>query len=154
VRKLLDRKIALGVITVACFITAYLVGNPYAAFLIFAGLFPFVRLMRRIESERNWKLIHNCLSNFEAIIGGKLWCGRDAEIVASDRLDIPSEPGPIRFEHICRTKSGSWFTFMVEVYRGRVVFCELYPCDEMTARYRLERHQLAYIRYFGEPSLA
>lgn len=118
------------------------------------GLLALLRWLRRMEGERNWNAVQGALVGYEEIIAGLLWSGKDAEILASDRVDDPREAGPVCFEHICRTKNGSWFLFFVAVTQGRIVDRSLKPCDEATAKRRLERHQDIYVRCFGQPTTA
>lgn len=153
-KTLLNSKAVLALAAIAGFAAAYSANGPYAAVGGFVALASLVQLARRREAERNWAASRNALLGYQEILAGRLWTGGDAEILASDRLDNPQEPGPIRYEHICRTKSGSWFIFLVEVAMGRVVFRELYPCDETTAKQRLECHEAVYIRCFGSPAIA
>lgn len=131
-----------------------LVGNTFAILAGIAAVFSLMWLRRQLEGKRNRAAIQGALADFEEIIGGALWRGRDADVLASDRLDNLKEPGPVRYEHICRTKLGAWFIFVVEVHSGRILFRELYPCDEATAKLRLQRHPLAYVRCFGQPAVA
>jgi hypothetical protein len=153
-KKLIDNQAFLGATALVGFAMSYLTSFPFSAISGVIAVFSLLRLMRRREGQRNWAAIINSMADFEEIIGGQLWTGREAEILASDRVDSPSEPGPIRYEHICRTKQGAWFIFEVAVSMGRVVYRELRPCDEATAQYRLERHRTAYVRCFGAPKAA
>ena len=155
--KLIGNTWFLIVIMLTCFTVTSMMINPLSIISGVAGLVAFCNLMINIitQSEKSdWETIKGSLTNYEAIVGGRIWKGSDSELLASDRADNPREPGPIRYEHICRTKSGSWFIFEVAVQMGQVVYRELRPCDEATARSRLERHQAAYVRCFGHPSVA
>jgi hypothetical protein len=153
-KKLLTNKAFLIAVSIVGIILACLMRNLFAVIPAVAGISALMRLVRTIEGQRNWTALNNALDDYEEIIGGQLWSGRDAEILASDRLDNPREPGAIRYEHICRTSSGAWFIFKVDVAMGRVLFREAHPCDDAVAKQRLERHQSAYVRCFGKPATA
>jgi len=130
---------------------------PFAVGAGIISLGALLRLLRITEGERNWKTIQNVqsvLADYEEIIDGQLWFGKDAEILASDRVDNPREPGPVVFEYICRTKNGAWFVFDLGVISGRVVHYNLNPCDEATAKKRLQRHKDVFVRCFGQPTNA
>ncbi|NJD07947.1 MAG: hypothetical protein FIA97_15845 [Methylococcaceae bacterium] len=108
----------------------------------------------RIFGRKNWIAINTALDDYEEIIDGKLWIGRNAVALASERLDNPSESGPIRYEHICQMQSGAWFLFTVEVTQGIVISRSIRPCDETAVKARLQRHKDVYIRCFGQPTIA
>lgn len=112
------------------------------------------KLLRLYDGERNWEAVQSALSDYEEIVSGSLWIGKQAEVLACDRVDNPRDSGPVRFEQICRTGNGQWFLFHVAVLHGRVLERNLTPLDKDHARLRLEGHKDVYVRYFGEPSVA
>ncbi len=121
----------------------------------FLAVIILFRLINRIEGERNHDAVFKrALEDYEEIIDGRLWSTKGAEIVASDRCDHPRATGPVKYEHICRTINGSWFIFRVEAKHGRIVLCKLTPCNETEAKWRLESHHNAYVRFFGQPTSA
>jgi hypothetical protein len=153
-RKRFSNTMFLAVVVVIGFAWALAGLSAYSAWAGIPAVLALTRLLRRIGGERNWTAIQGALSEYEEIIGGRRWVGKDAEVLASDRLDDPTEEGPVRFEHICRTTNGAWFLFDVAATHGRIVGCNLRPCDEATAQSRLRRHQEAYVRCFGQPTIA
>jgi len=153
-RKLTNNKTFLLAVAIAGIAYAFIGHGVYASWSIVLAVLALYRWSRLIEGERNWKAIYGALTDYEEIIGGQLWIGRDAEILASDRLDDQRKSGPVCFEHICRTKNGAWFLFEVSVMHGRVIERRLEPCDEAKAKGRLRRHQDVYVRCFGQPTAA
>lgn len=112
------------------------------------GLFLIISIPMK---DRNQKAIDSVLADYEEIIGGQLWIGKDSEVIAVNK---PRESDISCVELVCRTKNGSWFLFEVYVAHGRVVDRSLHPCDEATVKERLARHREIYVRYFGEPAVA
>lgn len=153
-KNLLSNKTFLLAVAIVGFALAFIAQAAYAAWAGVVAMFALLRWMRQVEGEKNWKIIEGALAKYEVIIGGQLWNGKDAEVLASDRLDNPRQSGPVRFEHICRTKNGAWFLFQVAVTHGRLVDIDLTPIDEATARLRLQSHRDVYIRCFGQPIAA
>lgn len=141
-------------LAVLAFLFAYFTSNDFSmSGYVVGGWFIFC-YSRKLEGERNWKAIQGALDDYEELISGYRWIGKEAEILASDRVDERNKPGPVEFEHICRTKNGTWFVFYVAVTRGRVVGRSLRPCNERQARARLENHPEVYVRVFGQPEAA
>lgn len=153
-KNLLSNKTFLLAVAIAGFAWAFIGQSAAAAWAGVIALFAVLQWMRQVEGERNWAAIQGALADYEEIIGGQLWSGKDAEVLASDRVDDPTRSGPVRFEHICRTKNGAWFLFEVAVIQGRLIDRDLSPIDEATAKLRLQSHQDAYIRCFGHPTAA
>ena len=111
-------------------------------------------LLRDLSGRQNSAAIQRALREYDEIVGGVRWIGSVAEVLASDRVDVAREPGPVRFEQVCRTPKGAWFIFNVSVAHGRIVDRNLTPCDERQAKNRLQRHRDVYVRCFGEPESA
>lgn len=153
-KNLLSNKTFLLGVAITGFAWVFIGQTAYSAWAGVIALFALLRWMQRVEGEKNWKTIQTALANYEEISGGQLWCGKNAEVLASDRVDDSTKSGPVRFEHICRTKNGAWFLFHVAVTHGRLVDRDLTPIDEATARLRLQPHRDAYIRCFGQPTAA
>lgn len=151
---LTSNKTFLTSVVIIGFALAFAGLSVYSVMAGVIALIALYRLLRCIEGERNWTAIQGALADYEAIIGGALWVGKDAEVLASDRVDDPTKPGPICCEQICRTKNGAWFIFYVTVTHSRVIARDLRPCDEATARRRLQRHKEVYVRCFGQPTAA
>lgn len=152
--KLTRNKALLTVIAIIGFAFAF-AGLP--GYSIVAGVLASLalfRIFRCLEGERNWSAIQGALNDYAEIIDGQLWVGKDAEVLASDRVDDPKERGLVCFEHICRTKKGAWFMFHAAVTHGRLIDRSIRPCDEATAKYRLQRHKEVYVRCFGRPTNA
>lgn len=153
-QKLIRNKMFLASTVVIGFALAFAGLSGYSAAAGLLALFALLKLLRVHESERNWQAIKGALDDYEEIIGGQLWRSSDADVLASDRVDDPTQSGPVRFEHICRTKHGAWFLLQVSVIHGRIVDRSLQPCDEATAKRRLQKHQDVYVRCFGLPTTA
>lgn len=152
-----QNKSMLSVALVCCAAGLYFGQGYIVSGSTVVGLFVLYRLMRRIEADRNYALIFKqAFEDYEEIIGGRLWVTKAAEIIASDRVDdyLSRAPGPIEFEHVCRTGNDSWFIFRVSVSNGRIISRTLQPCELNDVKWRLERHPDAYVRLFGQPAAA
>jgi hypothetical protein len=152
-RQLFDNKLYLSTVVIVGGAVTVKGSGLIALFACLTALLALLRLIRVVESQRNWGAIQHALQGVNEFIAGQRWVGNESEILASDRLDDPAGPGPVRFEHICRTRAGSWFLLEVQVKMGCVLHRALRPCDEATARDRLQRHQAAYVRCFGQPAV-
>lgn len=136
-------------------IAAMAVGpGPVQGVGLLVVLIVIFKMLRKLEGAQNWKAIQAALSDYEEIINGKNWVGKDAEVLASDRDDDPTKSGPVRFVQVCRTKNGAWFLFQVAVIHGRLVDRCITPCDEAEAKSRLRHHRDIYVRLFGQPTIA
>jgi hypothetical protein len=153
-RQLIENKVYLSAVVIFCGAVTIKDSGLIALFACVIALLALMHLMRVVKSERNWAVAHHALEGVDEFIAGQRWVGNESEILASDHLDDPAGLGCIRFEHICRTRAGAWFLFEVQVKMGRVLHRALRPCDEVTARARLQRHQAAYVRCFGQPTVA
>lgn len=119
--------------------------------LVLVCLTSYLRWFRLVEGDLNWEASLRVLRQYEEIIAGRLWRGKDVTIVATERTTPATEPGPVGLAHICRTQSGVWFLFEVRVSFGRISWQELRYLSDEKARDRLQRHKRAYCTWFGVP---
>ena len=72
-----------------------------------AALFSLSDFLRGLASDRYRRAIEGALDDLDVISGGLRIIGRDAEIVDWRRADLPTEPGPMEIEQLCRQRRGN-----------------------------------------------
>lgn len=96
------------------------------------------------------------LANYEVIVNGVLYIGKDAKTLATNCTDLSFDGSSVTKceEHICRAKNGAYFIFHAEASNGAVVDMFITPCSEEEIKHRLEPHVQVYIDNFGRPDEA
>jgi len=143
---------------VALVIGIAIITDKFSFTLAFFLAFPLmVRLVRYMNSIKNHLAIEGALPTLDVIYGGVRYLGSESEVVTTRRVDDPREPGPLRFEQLCRTKSGAWFCLYFETINGSGFARgpNVKPLRDHDAAIWLEQadHE-QYRRFFGEPKLA
>lgn len=133
----------------------YLYGEEFS-FLSIIALPAAIWLVHQLEKDRNLMAIESALPLLNGIYAGRLYVGKNAEVVESRRLDDPRVAGPIIIEQLCKTKSGQWFRFRFSTksFSGIPFNFDVAPCDEMDARLWLEKYPDVYRKIFGNPEIA
>lgn len=145
----------------ALLLTASLSASGYSGIILagvglFTALISLSQVVSHIDEERYKIAVESTLSQLNKIQSGRLYTGRNSEVLVTKRACPSGGNAASVVEQLCKTASGNWFLlrFSRKSLSVTIENVELIPYETAEAKQWLQDDPDTYVKVFGPPEFA